>query len=100
MTTQALRIDTHERVPEGGTLEDITFDKRVESGKLFVGSPDTVYRRVMELYAQIGGFGLLLFHGGRDYATAEKMAQSMRLFMERVAPRLRQLDPDRIAAAA
>lgn len=90
----------NERVPEGGTLEDITFDMLVDNGNLFVGSPDTVYRRIVEFYNQVGGFGLLLLHCGRDYATPEKIADSMRLFMEKVAPRLRHLNPDLMAAAA
>ena len=90
----------NERVPDGGTLDDITFDRLVDNGNLFVGSPDTVYKRVLEFYDQVGGFGLLMFHCGRDYATPDKMAASMRLFMEKVAPRLRQMNPDRMAAAA
>ena len=50
----------NERVPEGGTLDDITFDMLVDNGNLFVGSPETVYRRVLEFYEQVGGFGLLI----------------------------------------
>jgi hypothetical protein len=39
---------------------------------------------------------------GKDWATREKRARSMRLFMERVAPQLRGLTPvrDREAASA
>jgi hypothetical protein len=39
-----------------------------------------------------------MVHAGRDYATPEKLARSMKLFMDEVAPRLRPLDPDRVAA--
>lgn len=90
----------HERVPDGGTLDDITFDMLVDNGNLFVGSPDTVYQRIVEFYKQVGGFGLLMFHCGRDYATPEKFANSMRLFTQKVAPRLRDMNPDALAAAA
>jgi limonene 1,2-monooxygenase len=83
-----------ERVPPGGTLDDISFDYLVETGNIFVGSADTVYRRIREFYDAVGGFGLMMIHAGRDYATAERRAHSMRLFMEQVAPRLRPLDPD------
>jgi alkanesulfonate monooxygenase SsuD/methylene tetrahydromethanopterin reductase-like flavin-dependent oxidoreductase (luciferase family) len=88
-----------ERIPPGGTLEDITYDYLVDTGNLFIGSPDTVYRRIIEFYEQSGGFGTLMFHAGRDYATPEKLARSMKLFMDEVAPRLRHLDPDRPLAA-
>ncbi len=88
-----------ERVPEGGTLDDITFDGLVETGNLFVGSPDTVATKIREFYDQVGGFGLLMFHCGRDYATPGKIAGSMKLFMEAVAPQVRHLDADRALAA-
>ena len=89
-----------ERVPPGGKLDDITFDYLVDTGNLFIGSPETVYKRILDFYDQTGGFGTLMFHGGRDYATPEKLARSMKLFMDEVAPRLRHLDPDREARAA
>ena len=89
-----------ERIPAGGTFADITFDYLVDTGNLFVGSPDTVTRRIEELYEQVGGFGLMMFHAGRDYATRDGRARSMQLFMEEVAPRLRGLDPDRAPVAA
>ena len=89
-----------ERVPPGGTLDDITYDYLVDTGNLFIGSPETVYQRILDFYEKSGGFGMLMFHGGRDYATPEKLARSMKLFMDEVAPRLRHLDPDREARAA
>jgi len=88
-----------ERIPKGGTFDDINFDYLVDTANIFVGSPDTVYHRVVDFYRETGGFGVLMFHAGRDYATAEKRDRSMRLFMEEVAPRLRQLDPDQAEAA-
>jgi alkanesulfonate monooxygenase SsuD/methylene tetrahydromethanopterin reductase-like flavin-dependent oxidoreductase (luciferase family) len=83
-----------ERIPPGGTLEDITYDYLIDTRNLFIGSPDTVYERIREFYDLTGGFGLLMFHAGRDYATPEKRDRSMALFMKEVAPRLRGLDPD------
>lgn len=87
-----------ERIPKGGTFDDITYDYLVDTGNIFVGSPDTVYRRIVDFYEQSGGFGTLMVHAGRDYATPEKLARSMKLFMDEVAPRLRPLDPDAAAA--
>jgi alkanesulfonate monooxygenase SsuD/methylene tetrahydromethanopterin reductase-like flavin-dependent oxidoreductase (luciferase family) len=81
------------RIPPGGSYDDINFDYLVDTGNLLVGSPDTVVQRVEELYRSIGGFGTLLFHCGRDYATPEKVERSMRLFAQSVAPRLRDLTP-------
>ena len=83
-----------ERIPKGGTLNDITYDYLVDTGNIFVGSPETVYRRIVDFYEQTGGFGVLMFHAGRDYATPEKLTRSMKLFMDEVAPRLRHLNPD------
>ena len=40
-----------------------------------------------------------MIHAGRDYATREKRARSMQLFMDEVAPRVRHLDPDQAQAA-
>lgn len=88
-----------ERIPKGGTLADITYDYLIDTGNLFIGSPETVYQRIVNFYKESGGFGTLMFHGGRDYATPEKLARSMKLFMEEVAPRLRHLNPDQADAA-
>ena len=88
-----------ERVPAGGTLQDITFDYLVATRNLFIGSPDTVYNCITELYDDVGGFNLLMCHAGRDYATTEKRERSYRLFMQEVAPRLRQLAPRAKVAA-
>ena len=45
-------------------------------------------------YEQVGGFGTILIHAGRPYATPAKLARSMELFMREVAPKLRPIDPD------
>jgi len=88
-----------ERIPTGGTLHDITFDYLCDTHNLFVGSPQTVIARIEEHWERTGGFGTLLFHAGRDYATPEKLAASMELFMEQVAPRVRSLTVTRETAA-
>lgn len=80
--------------PASGKVEDVTFDFLMDAGYYFAGDPDTVYRQIRELYAQVGGFGVLMFRAGTDRATPEGRARSMRLFMEHVAPRLADLRPD------
>ena len=89
-----------ERIPPGGTFADINFDYLVDTGNLFIGSPETVTNRIREFYDQVGGFGTMMFHAGRPYATLEKLERSMTLFMAEVAPKLRHLDPDRADAVA
>ena len=89
-----------ERIPAGGTLQDITYDYLVDTGNLFIGSPDTVKKRIEHHFEVTGGFGVLNFHAGRDYATPEKLARSMKLFMDEVAPKVRHLDADAKAAKA
>ena len=88
-----------ERIPPGGTLEDITFDYLCDTGNLFIGSPDTVTGMIETYYEQTGGFGTLLFHAGRDYTSRELWERSARLFMEEVAPRVQHLDPDAASPA-
>jgi alkanesulfonate monooxygenase SsuD/methylene tetrahydromethanopterin reductase-like flavin-dependent oxidoreductase (luciferase family) len=78
----------------GDTLDDLNFDYLVDHGIFLAGSPDTVYQRIKEFYDQMGGFGVLLSLIGHQIGTLEQRKRSRRLFMEEVAPRLRNLTPD------
>jgi limonene 1,2-monooxygenase len=89
-----------ERIPPGGTFADINFDYLVDTNNLLVGGPETVTKQVTEFYERVGGFGTMMFHAGRPYATPVKLARSMELFMREVAPKLRHLDADEPAAPA
>jgi limonene 1,2-monooxygenase len=89
-----------DRIPPGGALEDITFDGLVDSGNLFIGAPDTVRQMIEAYFAETGGFGTLMVHCARDYATHEKVLASMRLFMRAVAPRVSRLQPGSTAPVA
>jgi len=82
------------RLPPSGRIDDVTFDFLVDAGHLIVGDPETVYQRLVYYYNTVGGFGVLMFHMGRDYGTRRGRTRSMRLFMEKVAPRLRALSTD------
>jgi limonene 1,2-monooxygenase len=82
--------------------DEVSFDQLAEAGVYFLGEPDQVARQLHEFYEAAGGFGTLLIVTGKDWATREKRERSMRLFMEEVAPKLRDLTPVRepdIAAA-
>ena len=73
----------------------VTFDQLAEAGVYFLGDPDTVARQLRAFYEEAGGFGTLLIVTGKDWSTREKRARSMQLFMEQVAPQLRDLTPVR-----
>lgn len=65
----------------------------VEAGIYFVGTADEVADKLEAFYDASGGFGTLLMTVGKDWSTHEKRQRSMRLFMEKVAPRMRALQP-------
>jgi hypothetical protein len=52
------------------------------------------------IYEDSGGFGTLLIVVGKNWADRERRARSMRLFMEQVAPQLRDLTPTRAVEPA
>jgi len=59
-----------------------------------IGSPDTVVRRIEDVYAQVGGFGTLLVFGF-DYAERpEAWRHSLELIAREVAPRVAHLTPE------
>jgi limonene 1,2-monooxygenase len=72
-------------------------DYLVEAGQYIVGDPDEVTAQLAAFHDDCGGFGTLLLTTGKDWATREKRARSMRVFMNEVAPRLRGLSPPRLS---
>jgi len=82
--------------------DQVSFDQLAEAGVYVLGDPDSVARELKEFFEASGGFGTLLIVTGKSWATREKRERSMRLFMQHVAPKLRDLTPARepdIAAA-
>jgi alkanesulfonate monooxygenase SsuD/methylene tetrahydromethanopterin reductase-like flavin-dependent oxidoreductase (luciferase family) len=75
--------------------DEVSFDQLAEAGFYCLGDPDTVARQLREFYEAAGGFGTLLIVAGKDWATREKRRRSMQLFMQEVAPKLRDLTPVR-----
>jgi limonene 1,2-monooxygenase len=82
--------------------DTVSFDEFEEAGMYCLGDPDSVAKKLREFYEATGGFGTLLIVAGKKWATRDKVFRSMRLFMEHVAPQLRDLvpmrDPDSVAA--
>ena len=64
-----------------------------EAGYVIVGSPETVRQR-LEDYAKKVGFGLLIANFSVGNASREYTERSMRLFAEKVMPKLRPINVD------
>jgi alkanesulfonate monooxygenase SsuD/methylene tetrahydromethanopterin reductase-like flavin-dependent oxidoreductase (luciferase family) len=74
--------------------DEVTFDQLAEAGVYHLGDPDSVAKELRAFYEAAGGFGTLLIVTGKKWATREKVFRSLRLFMDHVAPKLRDLVPD------
>ena len=77
---------------------DVPNDERgiealVEAEFYLLGDADRVAEKIKKFYDESGGFGTFLIVTGKDWATREKRERAMRLFMEQVAPQLRDLEP-------
>ncbi len=75
------------------TLTGLDAEQAMKRGILFAGSPDTVYRQIMDLYDDVGGFGHLVMVGRSGYMTHAEAQQSIKLFAREVLPRLRAIAP-------
>ena len=83
------RLD--EFIPSGGTRGDVTMDYLIDRGVFFCGDPDRVAQQIENFHRELGGFGVLLLVVGKDWATSERRALSLRRFAHEVAPRLAPL---------
>ncbi|MGF1600000.1 MAG: LLM class flavin-dependent oxidoreductase [Acidimicrobiales bacterium] len=59
-----------------------------------IGSPDTVAQRLEKVYAEVGGFGMLLLFGFDYLENPDPWQKSMRLLAEEVMPRVAHLTGD------
>jgi alkanesulfonate monooxygenase SsuD/methylene tetrahydromethanopterin reductase-like flavin-dependent oxidoreductase (luciferase family) len=67
-------------------------DTQIEVGNMFIGTPDTVYRRIKEFHDRVGGLGNLLLMGHAGAMTHAEVRKSMTLFAKEVLPRVKELD--------
>ena len=74
-------------------LVSITPEQAMAQGILFAGSPDSVYRQIMEFYDRVGGFGHLAMIGRSGFMTHAESERGIRLFAREVLPRLREIAP-------
>jgi alkanesulfonate monooxygenase SsuD/methylene tetrahydromethanopterin reductase-like flavin-dependent oxidoreductase (luciferase family) len=65
----------------------------MQQGILFAGSPDTIYRQIMDFYDEIGGFDHLVIIGRSGFMTHAEAEKGLKLFAKEVLPRLREVAP-------
>jgi alkanesulfonate monooxygenase SsuD/methylene tetrahydromethanopterin reductase-like flavin-dependent oxidoreductase (luciferase family) len=75
------------------TLINLTPEQAMERGILFAGSPDAVYRQIMDFYDKVGAFGHLVMIGRSGYMTHAEAEKGIKLFAKEVLPRLREIGP-------
>jgi alkanesulfonate monooxygenase SsuD/methylene tetrahydromethanopterin reductase-like flavin-dependent oxidoreductase (luciferase family) len=66
----------------------MTAEQAVTQGILFAGSPDTVYRQLMEFQRKAGAFGNLNIIGRSGFLTHKEAVKGIRMFAREVLPRL------------
>ena len=64
-------------------LIGMTAEQAIASKLMFAGRPETVYRQIMDCYAELGGFGHLIFIGRSGFLTHAEAEKSLRLFAGR-----------------
>jgi alkanesulfonate monooxygenase SsuD/methylene tetrahydromethanopterin reductase-like flavin-dependent oxidoreductase (luciferase family) len=74
-------------------LLGMTAEQAIAQKLMFAGKPDTVYQQIMDCYAELGGFGHLIFIGRSGFLTHVEAEKSLRLFATEVLPRLPQVQP-------
>jgi alkanesulfonate monooxygenase SsuD/methylene tetrahydromethanopterin reductase-like flavin-dependent oxidoreductase (luciferase family) len=75
------------------TLMGMNADQAMQAGILFAGSPDTVYRQIMEFSDKVGPFGHLVMVGRSGFMTHPEAEKGIKLFAKEVLPRLKEIAP-------
>jgi alkanesulfonate monooxygenase SsuD/methylene tetrahydromethanopterin reductase-like flavin-dependent oxidoreductase (luciferase family) len=81
-------------------LIGITAEQAIARGILFAGNPDTVYRQIMRVYDEVGGFGHLIFIGRSGFLDHREAEKGIRLMAREVLPRLPAMTPTLAARQA
>jgi alkanesulfonate monooxygenase SsuD/methylene tetrahydromethanopterin reductase-like flavin-dependent oxidoreductase (luciferase family) len=79
-----------------GSVQDL-----IDAGILFCGTPDQVYRQIVDFTEYCGGMGNLLMMGHAGFLTHEDTVDNLMLFAKEVMPRLKaykQPVPEVVAA--
>ena len=80
-------------VANPGGLSGTTPEAAKAQGILFAGTPDSVYKQIMDFYDFVGGFGHLVMIGRSGPMTHAETEKSINLFSREVLPRLKALTP-------
>jgi alkanesulfonate monooxygenase SsuD/methylene tetrahydromethanopterin reductase-like flavin-dependent oxidoreductase (luciferase family) len=78
---------------------EATVADAMRGGLLFAGTPDQVYRQIVEFYETIGGFGVLQMMAHAGTMSHEDTTDSLTLFAKEVMPRLEEYYATRRLAA-
>ena len=76
----AARVNMHH-----GSVQDL-----IDAGILFCGTPDQVYRQIVDFCDYCGGMGNLLMMGHAGFLTHEDTVDNLTLFAKEVLPRLKE----------
>jgi alkanesulfonate monooxygenase SsuD/methylene tetrahydromethanopterin reductase-like flavin-dependent oxidoreductase (luciferase family) len=76
-----------------GALMGMTAEQAMQQGILFAGSPDTIYRQIMDFYDEVGGFDHLVMIGRSGFMTHAEAEKGLKLFAKEVLPRLQEVAP-------
>ena len=74
-------------------LIGVSTEQAMERGILFAGSPDTVFKQIMDFYETVGGFGNLVMVGRSGFLTHAEAEKGITLFAKEVLPRLAEVKP-------
>ena len=75
-------------------------EQAIARGILCAGSPDTVYRQIMDIYEKVGGFGHFIFIGRSGFLDHREAEKGIRLLAREVLPRLPAATPTPAAEPA
>jgi alkanesulfonate monooxygenase SsuD/methylene tetrahydromethanopterin reductase-like flavin-dependent oxidoreductase (luciferase family) len=68
-----------------------TLEQLIETGIVFAGSPDTVYKQIARHHKAVGGYGHLLMMGQAGFLEHDETVSGMTNFAREVYPRLKEL---------
>ena len=80
-------------LPPNPTLQDMA-----DGGIMWAGTPDQLYEQITSFSDKVGGFGNLLMLAQAGYLSHEETVDTLTLFAEQVAPRLREYTSRREAS--
>jgi alkanesulfonate monooxygenase SsuD/methylene tetrahydromethanopterin reductase-like flavin-dependent oxidoreductase (luciferase family) len=83
-----------------GTGAGVTPEEMVDAAIAFTGTPDDVYRQIVEFTSAVGGVGNLILMGQGGELSHEDTVANLTLFAREVLPRLNEHDQATLAAAA